>query len=94
MKEGYAFVVYAEVKEEQESVFPEKTVCYMGLKKSAFKFEASLTDKKTIQNVVQTLCFWQKEIRSTVMIFILFQDEKYKILRHSIRVLRGDMQSG
>lgn len=52
MKEGYAFVVYAEVKEEQESVFPEKTVCYMGLKKSAFKFEASLTDKKTIQDVV------------------------------------------
>ena len=55
MKKGYAFVVYAEVKEDQERVFPKITVCYMGLKKSAFKFEASLTDKKTIQEVVDAV---------------------------------------
>lgn len=52
MKEGYAFVVYAKVMENQKSVFPEKTICYMGLKKSAFLFEAKLVNKKTIQEIV------------------------------------------
>lgn len=52
MKKGYAFVVYAEVKEDQIPVFPQKTVCYMGAKKSAFEFEASMTDKNAIKEIV------------------------------------------